>query len=274
MPGLSLTHRKAIGRALRDRDSEIALGPVWKEIYRYFGIGRIEGRKLRFAHADFETLLKAAVTEFGGDPRESLSTLDRIEAAPYTRDEKQAGRRPDYGYVHAKGALPAPLPALPTGCALRVSLDRLDTDAVTCVLVVENLDCFDQIHRFTLPESLCDALVLYRGHSATTGGNRQLLQCLPADATVTVFPDHDPAGLAIAASLPRATHLLTPALTPELLAKGSREHFDRQHRQAKHLDSMALGSWQAVWEEMKRGGVSIKQQHMLALGAPLHCVGR
>lgn len=274
MSGLSLAHRKAIGRALRTRDPEIGLGPVWKEIYRYFGIGRIEGRKLRLTAADFETLRKAADIEFGGDPRESLSTLDRIEAAPYTLDEKQAGRRPNEGYVLIKGAGFAPLLALPDGCALRVSLDLLDIEAISCVLVVENLDCFDQIHRFTLPDKLHDALVVYRGHSASTGGNWQLLRRLPASATVTVFPDHDPAGLAIAASLPRSTHLLTPALTAPLLAKGNREHFQRQHKQARHLDSIALGGWQTVWAEMKLAGVSIKQQHMLAQGSALSCVER
>ena len=274
MFGLGLAHRRAIGRALRNRDLQVALGPVWREIYRHFGIGRIEGRKLRFAPADLEILLKAAVTAFGGDPRESLSALNRIEAAPHALDEKQAGLRPNEGYVLAKGALPAPLPDLPAGCALRVSLDQLDVAAIGIVLVVENLDCFDQVHRFALPEQLRDALVIYRGHSASTGGNRQLLQRLPAAIPVVVFADYDPAGLVIAATLPHASHLLVPQLTPELLAKGSREHFQRQHLQARHLDNSALGGWQAVWAEMKLGGVSVKQQHMLAMGAPLHCIGR
>lgn len=101
-----------------------------------------------------------------------------------------------------------------------------------------------------------------------------MLQRLPVSVPVVVFADYDPAGLVIAATLPQASHLLVPQLTPELLAKGSREHFQRQHLQARHLDNSALGGWQAVWAEMKLGGVSVKQQHMLAMGAPLHCIDR
>lgn len=101
-----------------------------------------------------------------------------------------------------------------------------------------------------------------------------MLQSLPASVLVTVFPDYDPAGLAIAATLAGASHVLIPQLTPKLLAKGNREHFHKQHLQARDLDSLELGGWQAVWKEMKQIGVSIKQQHMLALGAPLRCIAR
>lgn len=252
----------------------MAYNATWEDIHRAFEVGRVERRRSKFTPRERDQLREEARHYFDWDLIEPPPVGDRIQAAHQARDEKLAPQRPDDDFVLTKGSLPAPLPALPAVCALRVPLDQLDVAAIGSVLVVENLDCFDQVHRFALPDSLRDALVLYRGHGAATRGTRQLLQRLPAAVSVTVFPDYDPAGLAIAATLPRASHLLLPQLTSELLAKGSREHFQRQHLQAKHLDGTALGGWQAVWAEMKQAGVSIKQQHMLALGTPLHCMAR
>ncbi|SIQ21150.1 DUF7281 domain-containing protein [Pseudomonas flexibilis] len=271
---LGRRHANAVHRLLSNHVLDVTYTVAWRDIHRAFELGRVERHRLILTPRERELLRKEAERYFGWDLIRPLPSEDRIQAAAQAIDEKLAPQRPDDGFVLAKGALPAPLPALPSSCALRVALDQLDVVAIGSVLVVENLDCFDQLHRFALPARLRDALVLYRGHGAATRGTRQLLQRLPAAIPVVVFADYDPAGLVIAAALPQASHLLVPQLTPELLAKGSREHFQRQHLQARHLDNSALGGWQVVWAEMKLGGVSVKQQHMLAMGAPLHCIGR
>lgn len=271
---LGRSHASAVHRLLNNHLLEVTYTLAWRDIHRAFELGRVERHRLILTPRERELLRKEAERYFGWDLIRPLPSEDRIQAAAQAIDEKLAPQRPDDGFVLAKGALPAPLPALTSSCALRVALDQLDVAAIGSVLVVENLDCFDQLHRFALPARLRDALVLYRGHGAATRGTRQLLQRLPAAIPVVVFADYDPAGLVIAAALPQASHLLVPQLTPELLAKGSREHFQRQHLQARHLDNSALGGWQAVWAEMKLGGVSVKQQHMLAMGAPLHCIDR
>lgn len=271
---LGRSHASAVHRLLNNHLLEVTYTLAWRDIHRAFELGRVERHRLILTPRERELLRKEAERYFGWDLIKPLPSEDRIQAAAQAIDEKLAPQRPDDGFVLAKGALPAPLPALTSSCALRVALDQLDVAAIGSVLVVENLDCFDQLHRFALPARLRDALMLYRGHGAATRGTRQLLQRLPAAIPVVVFADYDPAGLVIAATLPHASHLLVPQLTPELLAKGSREHFQRQHLQARHLDNSALGGWQAVWAEMKLGGVSVKQQHMLAMGAPLHCIDR
>ncbi|GAB3388433.1 DUF7281 domain-containing protein [Azotobacter armeniacus] len=74
--------------------------------------------------------------------------------------------------------------------------------------------------------------------------------------------------------MPGAGTLLMPALDEALLARGSREHFNRQHLAVRHLETAELGGWQGVWEEMKAARVSLKQQHMLALGVALRRVPR
>jgi len=259
---------------LRNHLLEVAYNAAWQDLHRAFELGRPERRRLKFTPRERDQLREEAKRYFGWDLIEPPPTGDRIQAAHQVRDDKLAPQRPDDGFVLAKGVLSGPLPALPAGCALRVSLEQLDVAAIARVLVVENLDCFDQIHRFALPDGLPASLVLYRGHGGATRGTRRLLQRLPAAVPVVVFPDYDPAGLAIAATLPQASHVLIPQMTPELLAKGSREHFQKQHLQARHLESCELGGWDTVWREMKDAGVSIKQQHMLAFGPALRCIAR
>ena len=271
---LGRSHANAVHRLLRNQLLEVSCSAIWNDIHRAFELGRIESGRLKFSPHERELLREEAKRQFGWNLIEPLPAEDRIQAAAQAIDEKLAPQRPDDGFVLAKGMLPSPLPALPAGCALRVALQQLDVASIASVLVIENLDCFDQIHRFALPDGLHASLMLYRGHGGATRGTRQLLQRLPATVPIVVFPDYDPAGLAIAATLPHASHVLVPGLTPELLIKGSREHFHKQHLQAKHLDSCELGAWQTVWTEMKQMGVSIKQQHMLAFGAPLRCVAR
>lgn len=271
---LGRNHANAVHHLLRNQLLEVPYNAAWQDIHRAFELGRVERRRLIFSPRERELLREEAKRQFGWDLIKPPPAEGRIQAAAQAIDEKLAPQRPDDAYVLAKGRLPAPLPALPAGCALRVALDQLDMTAIGSVLVVENLDCFDQIHRYPLPEMLGEALVLYRGHGATTRGTRRLLQSVPAAIPVVLFPDYDPAGLVIATAMPHASHLLVPQFTPELLAKGSREHFHRQHLQARHLDNSMLGGWQRVWTEMKQAAVSIKQQHMLAQGTPLRCIAR
>ncbi len=273
---LTRIHAKAVHNLLRNRLLDVPYNSTWQVIHRAFEVGQVERRRLRFSPHERELLREEARRRFGWDLMNPPPDEDRIQAAIQAIDEKLAPRRPDEGFVLAKGVLPfmAAAPTLPAQCALRVPVEHLDLAAIGTVLVVENLDCFDQIHRFALPDGLDASLVLYRGHNALTGGTRQLLQGLPALVPVAVFADFDPAGLAIAATLPHASHMLIPQLTPDLLAKGSREDFLGQHKESKQLDSLELGGWQAIWAEMKQAGVSIKQQHMLAQGVPLRCIAR
>lgn len=273
---LTRVHAKAVHHLLRNRLPDVPYSATWKDIHRAFELGQVERRRLHFTPQERELLRDEARRRFGWDLMNPLPNEDRIQAAAQAIDEKLAPRQPDEGFVLAKGVLPfmVAAPTLPNECALRVPVNHLDLAAICNVLVVENLDCFDQIHRFALPDRLNAALVLYRGHSALTRGTRQLLQGLPALVPVVVFADFDPAGLAIAATLPRASHVLIPQLTPDLLAKGSREDFHGQHKESKQLDSIELGGWQAIWEEMTQTGLSIKQQHLLAQGVPLRCIAR
>jgi hypothetical protein len=274
MAGLSKRHMQAVHRLLREGLDSVARSPTWAEIQQAFELGETRGRRLHFSAEQRRELRAQAKLAWGFDPLAGVPEGNRRQVAASAVDEKIARERPNDRYVLLKGELPAPLPKLTPELSLRVPLTALHLDAINQVVVVENLDSFDDWHDFAAPDGLAGSLVLYRGHGGLARGTRQLLTILPKRIPVAVFTDWDPDGLRIAQTLPRADALLLPDLDESLLAKGSRAHFDRQHRAAHYLDSTALGGWSAVWNAMKGAEVSIKQQHMLALGAHLRWVAR
>lgn len=265
---------KAVHRLLRQRQERVPLNMIWQKLHSHFDIGVPEGKWLKFDREQREILRQQAGLAWGFDPLEDIPDGTRLEVAAQAIDEKIARQRPDDGYVLLKGRLPFPLPTLNPELSLRVPLASLNLAAIAQVLVIENLDSFDDWQQYHAPAELDDCLVLYRGHGGWARGARRLLASLPAAARIIVFPDYDPAGLFIAATLPRADALLIPQVDETLVNKGSREHSDCQFKATRYLDRSELGNWQGVWEEMKKIGVSIKQQHMLALGTTLRLVPR
>lgn len=274
MAGLTRSHQEAVHRLLRERQERVELRPIWRCLHAHFETGSADGRWLLFDRDSRETLRRLAALEWGFDPLQGIPDGTRLEVAAHGINEKTARQRPDDGFVLVKGQLPAPLPELPPQTSLRVSLAYLADAAIRQIVVIENLDSFDSWEQYPAPAELADALVLYRGHGGLARGTRHLLGSLVGSARVTVFGDYDPAGLAIAATLPGVSTVLVPELSDSLLRSGNRQHFQLQHRAARYLDSSELGGWQALWEEMKGHGLSIKQQHMLALGSELRLVAR
>jgi len=264
---------QAVHRLLRQHLEKVDLNRTWQQLHAHFEVGRPDGNRLRFNREERKLLQRMAHDEWGFDPLEGVPDGNRREVAARAVDEKLARRHPDDGFVLVKGRLPAPLPALSPGFSLRAPLDGLDCAAIERVLVIENLDSFDDWERYRAPAGLAGSLVLYRGHGGLARSAHRLLAALPDTVRISVFPDWDPAGLCIAQTLPRADVLLAPELDEALLALGSREHFDRQHLAARHLDTADLAGWRGLWEQMKTAQVSIKQ-HMLALGAVLRQVPR
>lgn len=274
MAGLSRIHQQAVHQLLREQTRRVAYGRVWQAIARHFEVGSLQGNWLHFDAPQRRALRELATLEWGFDPLVGVPDGSRLEVAALAIDEKTARQRPDDAHVLIKGRLPFPLPSLAAELSLRVPLQSLALDAIEDLLVIENLDSFDHWQQYQAPPQVTNALLLYRGHGGWARGARRLLEALPASVRVTLFGDYDPAGLAIAVDLPRVDAVLAPPLSDALLAKSSRSHFERQYRSASHLESVELGGWQPLWDEIKARRASIKQQHMLALQTPLRWLAR
>ncbi|MBB3103987.1 DUF7281 domain-containing protein [Azomonas macrocytogenes] len=265
---------RLVHNQLRKYAHQVKLTPAWREIHTVFDIGEIRGNQLYLPPEQQRILAELAHQAWGIDPLEPLPTGNRVQAAATAIDEKIAPTRPDENHVLVKGRLPAPLPVLSAQLSLRVPLSSLDLAQIRQVLIIENLDSFDDWQEFSLPPEIAQSLVLYRGHNGLAKGLRTLLVNLPQACRITVFPDWDLAGLQIAHTLPRADALLVPRLSKKLLEKGHRGHFIRQHRAARYLDTAKLDGWNKIWLDMKEKQISIKQQHMLALASELQLIWR
>jgi hypothetical protein len=274
--GLTARHLQAIHTLLRNRHGSAPLNATWQRIHELLEVGEPRGNRLHFDERMLRILRHEAERESGAaNLLAGVPDADRLQAArDGLRDEKLAPQRPDDGFVLVKGALPAPLPTLPAQTSLRVPLAHLAGAAIERLVVIENLDSFDCWEQYSIPAELGDALVLYRGHGGLARGARRLLGALATRTQVTMFGDYDPAGLAIAASLPNVDAVLVPLPGDSLLRSGNRQHFLLQHRATRFLDNSELGGWQSLWSEMRGHGLSIKQQHMLALKSELRLVRR
>ncbi|MCP3687682.1 MAG: hypothetical protein GY784_04640 [Gammaproteobacteria bacterium] len=82
---------------------------------------------------------------------------------------------------------------LPVGCFLTVAASHLDL-AGEVVVVVENGDVMSHLHELRWPNSLCNALFIYRGHSKDVNELKNLLKESPPKQVLGFF-DFDPAGL-------------------------------------------------------------------------------
>ncbi|MCW8091452.1 DUF7281 domain-containing protein [Alteromonas sp. ASW11-130] len=112
---------------------------------------------------------------------------------------------------------------LPVGCSIRASFCAIQFSKVKNVVLVENLDIFDQWHKVNWPGKCDQTIAVYRGHERSISkGVRHFLAVLPPSVQVIAFCDYDPQGMKIALTLPRVSALLLPELQKTVLEKYNR----------------------------------------------------
>ncbi|MGL6122712.1 MAG: DUF7281 domain-containing protein [Shewanella sp.] len=284
MARLGQQQLQLLQNAFIKRSAKVKLTANWRGIYRELEVGELDESEkyLCFAPKDFDLLRQGVLALMGLDLRQLDFNVDRMAMSAISHNEKLANIRPEAEYVLLKflGFTSSPL-----GISPRISMRVPITEAqdycaeikVAAILVVENLDVFDDIHQARLPEDLTNLMVIYRGsghHSPI--GVRHFLGSMTGKLPIIAFTDFDPAGLQIAHTLTGMTHCLVPQLAltapAELLAIrqiNSTNDFDKQAQQVKYLHNTELKHWQtlALWLNQHR--ISIKQQHLLAHGLEL-----
>ena len=278
MARLGRRHKEQVHKLLKECRTEVNFTVTWNEIYRHFEVGRPASRKLHFTVQDRNELRELAFKEWGFDPLHEVPDGTRNEVAANSCDDKLATERPNDHYLlikSAQGSLPwAGIDPLPRGFSLRIPIGKLDINSIDKIVIIENQDSFDSWHQYQMPDTLDKVLTLYRGHDALATGVKNLIERLLPRTAIIVFPDLDPAGLQIACTTPGVTHLLIPELSPELVGKNNKEDYYKQHGQISYLEKADLKGWQGIWNNIKQGQTSIKQQHMLIFKAPLCLVSR
>ncbi len=211
-------------------------------------------------------------------PPDAWDGLTRAESLALGRDEKWAGGPARRDRVALKTLPGRPLLIgrepilLPPRCHLEAdALEIAGNVQHDTVLLVENWECFERIHAVQLDFSTAgpNPLVLWRGGSgeARADASQNFLKTL--NRPVWAFVDYDPAGLAIAATLPGLQGIVAPeaSVLAELLEKhGLEDRFRAQlPAAAPSLDRSGHPAVTYLWPLLRQAGRALPQEILIGL---------
>lgn len=270
-------------RIFHSSESRFSSGRSISAFCSEYNLGINQGASLVITEEDKKEIGRILQGEMGIDPvtttSESWKHLDRAQSLLLARDEKFAGRSVGAGRLRLKTLPERTLQAAGGRWALPLRADLgLDLEAVLgneighdALLVIENLQTFDDIHYVcvdvmrSLPAR--DPLVIYRGD--TQGGARaDVIHALVENTTLPVyaFVDYDPAGLIIAAGLPRLEKILAPSLQ-DLAALIQKHGIARRFLEQMATASHALARMKSdlriapLWNVIRAAGKGLPQEY-------------
>ncbi|GAB3028766.1 DUF7281 domain-containing protein [Bowmanella dokdonensis] len=249
-------------------------------VEHYGDLFRLDGQRCRFT-ADQKRRLKEELHK--DYPRFNwlqglTSGMERLAMASLLNQEKLADIRPDDQYVlvrqvagdFSRAGVKA---GLPPQISLRLPVDMLLKANPDTLVVVENLDVFDQWQQANVGAEILDSLVLYRGHNSMTRGVKSLLQQVPPQTRVVLFCDLDPKGLEMGFTTPGNPQLLLPVTLDEALALRSNGGiFKKQARARAFLQRQSAGAWKPWIDWVVKEHRAVMQQHLLEMQVPLEAV--
>lgn len=235
-------------RIFHSTEMEFPLSASLSAFQERFNVGRVKGKKLVLVgrdKLDIQVLLQSeAGVEAESTYPEDWQNKGRAESLSLGRNEKFARHVVSEGRLQIKALQGHALSV--AGCELDLP-DGFDAGCLLstvlghpihhgAILVVENKQSFDEL--WHISHGLLDhvaglnPLVVYRG-DATGGARVDATHALidAANLPVWAFVDYDPAGMVIAASLPKLDHLVMPgesALKALLDSHGLKSRYDDQ----------------------------------------------
>lgn len=196
------------------------LNATARRLLEDLGIGRIQGKTLYLSdrnRQEMRELLLARGYSATPVPIKGMSRSDRlVEATP---NEKAGGGTVKTGRVAIKALSGKTLNIasrtlpLPDGCHVDIDWHRVSEQvAHDAIILVENYEVFDQVHRLhlDLPPAYSNPLVLYRGDRTESRLDNVKAFLDASILPVIAFPDIDPKGLHIAGTCPRLVGILAP----------------------------------------------------------------
>lgn len=289
---LNLQLWNAMQKAVRKRPERVAFS-TWRHIAKEYQLNDTDGAKkwLYLSQDDLNLLRQSIKQRYGLDLLFDDIDGDRIELAKKSYKEKLAPVKPDDNYLLCRLPLQHPISlALPASASLRLSVEQvllslqpvnqielLDISAVDTVLVVENLDIFDELASCSLPLDMNRTLTIYRGSGIHSP--KAVKKLLDEFTTlkeghrlhIVAFVDIDPAGVLIAHSLGADAFLYPIEMEDVLRLKqvNDVDDFESQHKQMSHLASLVPDNSisvdaQNVIQCLALNKISVKQQHLLA----------
>ena len=170
--------------------------------------------RVQFNRALLEQIAKAQQALGQACFRQPVSSQDRLQQSLHSQQElKSAGASPRQHRVLIRLNTPLFAQGLPALQFSDFDWQQLPLSAYDALLVVENLDCFYQLQRFTFTMPYQQPLLIYRGDTQYSSGCAALCDAWQQTGKPCVyFGDADLAGLSIAISL-GCSNMLLPELS-------------------------------------------------------------
>lgn len=208
-------------RLLEKEAPSTPMSATARRLIEDLGIGRIQGKTLYLSdrnRQEMREILLARGYSASPAPLKEMSRCDRLAAA--TPNEKAGGGPLKTGRISIKALAGQTLNIagrtlnLPDGSHVDIDWHTILADGArhNAIMLVENYEVFDQVHRLhlDLPQAFDNPLVLYRGDKTESrlDNVKSFLEAMTLP--VVAFPDIDPQGLHIASTCPRLVGILAP----------------------------------------------------------------
>lgn len=280
MSGLPKQLARALLRVIQSDAERFPGSNVLRDFSDSYRIGQIKGAGLLFDQADKERIA-ALLSAEGIDPAthpDAWAQRSRADAARLGPNEKFTSAAVKRRRVAIKALPDRPL-LLDRQEVVLPPASHIDADGLSMIerlghetiLLVENWECFDRIDLVDLDFAPAgpNPLVIWRGDASSTRTDHALALVQALDRPVWAFVDYDPAGLLIAARLPRLAGVIAPG--PERLAQdlehGLRYRFEEQlPMAAATLDEDPRECIQRLWRLVRSAGLAIPQERYLRAG--------
>lgn len=265
---------QALLRAYQHETGTLAYSKTAQSLADDLGFGRVVGRRWLIDHSDRERIrdyLRAVERIDPATPASAWSDASRIDAAHLGANEKLAGRRPREGRVAVRAAgellLDGNSIALPAQSFLDLRIGHGAVFGHDAVIVIENFEAFVCYEDASISTAYVHPLLLFRGDAANpSDGVMAFLR--RTSLPVLCWPDFDPAGLQIAATLPGCTAILAPAAPVQVLNHSGRE--DLYLTQLRELEMLALtNECRALEQALRDCRCGLDQERMIAQRIPL-----
>ncbi|MBK1645848.1 hypothetical protein CKO25_14530 [Thiocapsa imhoffii] len=278
MSDLPKTAVRALLRLVQSDAERFASSQVLASFIDDYGIGRRKGAGCLF-DAEDKACIRELLRAEGIDPLTDPAAWDQITRAEALRlgpDEKFAATPVKRQRVAIK-TLPGRSLNLDGRALILPPACHLDVDggivagrlAHETVLLVENWEPFNRIHAIDLDLSPAgtNPLVVWRGDCSETSPEHALALLRALDVRVWAFVDYDPAGLLIAAGLPRLAGIIAPepARLERDLAQGLTGRYqDQLPMSMAALDTSGNQHVRALWTLIRRQGRALPQEFYLS----------
>ncbi len=257
-------------RLVADRPEYRARGTTADVMHAQEGLGRVQGSRIYYLEADFESARHKLISR-GFDVARPQGTYTRGEA-PKGRSEKSGAQKVTHGLV-AISTLNMPDLRAPARGFLAIPWANALVIPYQVLLLVENLEALQRIGEFGWLEDYVKGrpvVALYRGAPGWFRTDSAATLIASDTRPVLAFFDFDPAGLAMAVSVPRREALCLPPwelLRTSLQEQQRRNLYAQSYDESRaQLDAITDPQIALAWKRMQQLTLGLDQEHFPLTG--------